>query len=161
MKLKNEIAKKYDAPMNGIGWYHDKEKGRLKKTAHALLVSASKMPPARIVECRTALAEHLGIENIDDITDEHLQSIVSIDPVVRTDEFKTHGELVVSRLNTPEMLTEFIHMWRTHFLETMEPKFIHELWEVDRKKSELRNNERRLRTSPESSSSVEMLSENS
>lgn len=143
MKLKAEISVKYNAPMNGVGWHHDKEKGRAKKTAHALLVASDKMPPARILECRTLLAEYFHLEDASKVTDNHVQMAMDIDPVIRTEEFKTHGELVVSRLTSQELLTDFIHMWRKHFLETMQPQHIHELWEVDRGKSELRSHEKR------------------
>ena len=108
------------------------------------------MPPARIQECRTILSDYFHLENASKVTDAHLQQAINIDPVIRTEEFKTHGELVVSRLTTQDLLTEFIHMWRKHFLETMQPKFIHELWEVDRGKSELRSHEK----SPQSGTST-------
>lgn len=147
MKLKNEIAKKYNAPLNGVGWYHDREKMAIKKMANALRVFIDKMPASRIEECRIALVKHFQLENISDLTDEHIQRAYEIEPVVRTEEYKTHGELVVSRLETPEQLTEFIHMWRKHFLEVMQPQHIHELWEVDRGKSELRSQEKGMRTS--------------
>ena len=42
-----------------------------------------------------------------------------------------HGYHVIQKLNTHEKIDEFVKMWRTHFIETMKPKYMPEGWSVD------------------------------
>jgi hypothetical protein len=137
-KLKAELAEKYDAPVNGKGWYFDNDIGKLKKSAKALQTAADKMPPARVTEIKHLLLTYLNKKVDEPLSDVEIETIAQLDPVIRTAQYMTHGEAVVSCLNTPELLTEFIQMWRKHFLETMQPQFVHPEWGVERGKGELR-----------------------
>jgi len=42
-----------------------------------------------------------------------------------------HGYHVVQKLDTDEKLIEFIKLWRQHFIDTMNPKYMPEGWSVD------------------------------
>lgn len=46
-------------------------------------------------------------------------------------KYYDHGYHVVSKLDTDEKLVEFIKLWRTHFIETMKPKFMPTGWSID------------------------------
>jgi hypothetical protein len=138
MRLKQVLAKKYDAPVNGKGWYHDAALGKVKKAAKALLTCSDVMPATRLSELQLAIRTHLGLPNTHVLTIEELQLVSDIDPVIRTAQYLSHGQAVVSCLSTPELQTEFIQMWRQHFVQTMQPQFLHPLWLVDRGKSEFR-----------------------
>lgn len=139
MQLKNSLAKKYDAPVNGKGWSFDSDLGKLKKAANALLSpSLDSIPLPRVSELRQLIRNHLGLPPTHSLTVEELQEVQSLDPIIRSPDFMSHGAAVVSCLNSPEALTDFIQMWRRHFVDTMQPKFIHPAWSIDRGKSELR-----------------------
>ena len=137
-KLKAELATKYNAPVNGKGWFFDTTIGKLKKSVKALEVAGDKMPAARVAEIQKLIREYLGKNDTDPILPEELQRISQLEPVTRTEQYQTHGEAVVSCLSTQELLTEFIQMWRKHFIDTMQPQFLHPQWGVERGKSELR-----------------------
>lgn len=146
--LKLSLAKKYDAPVNGKGWYHDNEAAKVKKAARALQVAGEKLPADRKTELETIVKERLKKE---EITEEDLKALhEGIDPLVRTNEYvgnrslrplgsppscsyKTHGELVYLALgSTLEAQQAFVELWRTHFLENMKPKFLPETWRVNK-----------------------------
>jgi len=42
-----------------------------------------------------------------------------------------HGYHVVQKLDTEEKMVEFVKLWRTHFIETMKPKFMPNGWSID------------------------------
>ena len=139
MHIKSMLAKKYDAPVNGKGWYYDSELGKVKKAAKALLSSSiTTIPSFRIDELKQLVRTHFGLPPAHTLTEEELQAALNIEPLVRTPDFMSHGAAVVAQLNSPEALTEFIQMWRRHFVGTMQPQFIHPSWGIARGKSELR-----------------------
>jgi hypothetical protein len=42
-----------------------------------------------------------------------------------------HGYHVVQKLDTEEKIEDFVKLWRNHFIETMQPKFMPNGWSVD------------------------------
>jgi hypothetical protein len=42
-----------------------------------------------------------------------------------------HGYHLVNKLNTPEKMEEFVKMWRKHFIDTMQPKYMPDGWSID------------------------------
>lgn len=42
-----------------------------------------------------------------------------------------HGRLLVEKLDSHDKIEEFVKRWRTHFIETMKPKYMPEGWSVD------------------------------
>lgn len=140
MKIKTELASKYEAPVNGKGWYYDQALGQVRKAGNALKSSKSNnIPASRRAELSAVLRAHFNLQENDALTSEQLDTAAAIDPVIKTADFMSHGQGVVSKLDTPEKMTDFIQMWRTHFLETMNPQHIPPTWGVARAKSELRN----------------------
>lgn len=45
--------------------------------------------------------------------------------------FFDHGYHVVKQLDTEEKIEEFVKLWRNHFIDTMQPKFMPTGWSVD------------------------------
>lgn len=139
MKLKNELAKKYDAPVNGKGWYHDGQLGQVKKAGKALLTCSAVMPAPRIAELQSLIRNHFNYPDTHVLTQEDLLAASEIEPLIKTANYLSHGQAVVSCLSTPDLLTDFIQMWRKHFVDTMQPQYLHPLWLIDRGKSEFRS----------------------
>lgn len=46
-------------------------------------------------------------------------------------EYVSHAEIVMGRLKEDDDIVEFTKRWRQHFLESMNPQFLPELWCVD------------------------------
>jgi hypothetical protein len=105
----------------------------IRKAASALVSFKSVMPAARIEDLEKSIKAYL---KKDEFTEEDLKELVDLDPFIKTSEYRSHGELVVSHLNTPALQEEFIKFWRSHFIETMSPKFLGQKWAVERRVSE-------------------------
>ena len=43
--------------------------------------------------------------------------------------FKSHGELVISKIPS---IQNFFEEWRSHFVESMKPKYLPKNWEIER-----------------------------
>jgi exonuclease 3'-5' domain-containing protein 2 len=86
-QVKLDLANKYNAPVNGSGWYHDSEASKLKKAAGALLKARHLMPESRRLELESLIKTTLGKKQ-EEITDEELESIYEgTDPLIRTEEY--------------------------------------------------------------------------
>ena len=64
-----------------------------------------------------------------EITDEELAVASKLESHVFGPNYITHGEYVVR--NTADLET-FTKRWRWHFLETMDPQFMPDHWDLDR-----------------------------
>ncbi|CAI8031587.1 Exonuclease 3'-5' domain-containing protein 2 [Geodia barretti] len=70
----------------------------------------------------------------EDITPDMIQEAAEIDTRLQNSEFSPHAELVVRAVREEggrQGLLEFQRRWRQHFLDTMNPRFLPELWSVD------------------------------
>jgi len=67
-----------------------------------------------------------------------LYTLLSDDHVKKQTDFKQnyrmlydHGYHIVQKLDTEEKIMEFVKLWRTHFIETMNPEFMPNGWSID------------------------------
>lgn len=125
-KIKKQLSIKYDAPINGRGWYNDVKLVKLKKAAAALIKHRSKLPLKRIEELESLLKTYVGDV---ELASSLLQKVAEMTTIVKTEEYMSHGEGVILKV---EDCQDFIEMWRSHFLEVMKPKFLHHAWTVTR-----------------------------
>jgi hypothetical protein len=125
-KLKQEIGVEYGIPMHGRGMYYDHQIARVAKHAAALYRHGKMIPPERRKMLLKTVQDHYGHE---DVTDDELKAAMKLESHIMGPDFITHGEYVVQRLTDLEAFTK---RWRWHFLETMDPQFMPEHWDVDR-----------------------------
>ena len=120
-----KLADQYDAPVSGIKFNQNFD-SRIIGVAFALLRHGDKIPQPRKEILATSIRKFLDRE---EFTEEDLTTITNIK---QKTEVKTHGEIVLGKLTTPELLNEFNIRWRKHFVEVMDPKFLPEYWQIDR-----------------------------
>lgn len=98
----------------------------VKKAARTLLLHRDSMPEEKIERYTTVLQEYLkkDVISIDDLKD---VSKIRPEDTLRTN--MKHGEYIVKHCGD---LQTFVERWRNHFLETMEPEFMIEGWDVKR-----------------------------
>ncbi|CAO1397422.1 unnamed protein product [Diamesa hyperborea] len=116
----------------------------IQKVARALHFGNAKIPGKRQEELRIKLQELCPDKQI---TTEFIAELAELPRVVRKNEdFVGHGELVANYYKKNEGLTALERMWRQHFLDTMKPKYLPELWSVDHntEKLEIRAQEGRV-----------------
>lgn len=120
--FKGELANYYDAPLDGI---LDKSmEGGVKIIGYSKLMLSDKVgliPKKRIEEIKSTLFEYFG----GDYTKEDL---INISLLKTTLCKKTHGEIVVSKL---ESYQQFIEMWRKHFIDNNDCKYLPNKWKID------------------------------
>ena len=118
-KHKKHLADKYDAPINGE-LIDNKEIMKAKKIAYSILFNPS-IPNSKLKEMRKLVREHLGVKKL---TLKKIKELSELDLPVYT---RTHGEIVVSKLDN---IQEFIQMWREHFIQNADCKFLPENWSI-------------------------------
>lgn len=118
-ELKLELSSKYNAPING-----EVKKNKLfrySKMASTLLRDDINIPKERINQLRDEIKSFFGIKRL---TQARLKSMVGIRPTVIK---KTHGKMVISKIDN---LQSFVEMWREHFIDKMNPKFLPKNWSI-------------------------------
>lgn len=131
MKLRQLLQNKCNAPLMGEILEVDlKEAKKLKSQqgfARALL-KGTQIPEQRKEELRKMLNESFPGQ---ELTEEFLVNLLSKEPQNSNPTAPSHGELVVQRFKETEGLVHLEKLWRQHFLDTMQPGFMPELWNVN------------------------------
>lgn len=127
LKKRKELAQQYDAPVHGVGIRETCEKqNRACRAANTLFFHGKKIPAEKRRRLLSSIEEFLGKEP----TEQEIESMaeVSISRYCKGPFYKTHGELVVAKI---ESIGSFVKEWRKHFVSTMKPKFLPSGWGID------------------------------
>ncbi len=119
--LKKKLSDIYQAPINGI-ISKDIEMLRAKKLTRSL-TSDVHIPKSRIFEMKSEIKDLIGVKRL---SKSKIRFLLSSKFTISCE--KTHGEIVISKI---ENLNEFIKMWRSHFIETMNCKFLPQNWSIN------------------------------
>jgi hypothetical protein len=84
----------------------------------------SSIPKSRVRILKNEIKNYFGIKRL---TSKRLKSISEIKSSFIT---KTHGEIVVNKIDD---LQNFIEMWRKHFVDNTDAKYLPENWSVKTK----------------------------
>ena len=120
-KLKSFLANEYNAPVSGETI---QDKGTIKycKMAMTLLrEDLNKIPTKRVKYLKSEIKNKFSIKRLS------RKRLVEISEVRTTTLNKTHGEIVMSKVSD---IQSFVEMWRKHFVENNECKFLPENWNV-------------------------------
>jgi hypothetical protein len=120
LKYKKEISQKYDCPIDGI----IVDRSREKKIKNFILCLEDKnIPKWRISQIKSEIRRELNIKRIT-------RSVIKewSNKVIKNFCSVSNGEMVVQKI---ENLDEFIRDWRSHFIQTMDPKFLPEGWSIN------------------------------
>ena len=118
-KHKKYLAEVYSAPINGE-IIDNKNILKIRRFASGIL-SNSDIPTYRVDEMKLKIKSFFGIKRL---SRKRLEKISNIEVKVYT---RTHGEIVVSKLDD---IQSFIQMWREHFLNNIECKYLPENWSI-------------------------------
>jgi len=150
-KYKDDLAKKYN--IKTINEYNkaysimirefNQEKGVVLGKIGAILKGYKKISKNVIADNLKYLSENLDIDydfmmNINFIQLMKLYQILQ-DKYNREyraykerhGKFYDHGWHLVQKLNTDEKIEEFIKLWRKHFIDTMQPKYMPNGWSIN------------------------------
>ena len=124
-QLKASLSEKYSAPLDGVTHSVRIEESKAVKYAITLLKPrAVKIPEARRREMLDLIVAVIRHEPSQQDLEELSQRLVNTTEI---DDY--HGQMVVSRLDD---LFAFAMLWRQHFMDMMQPKFLPERWDIRR-----------------------------
>jgi len=122
-KFRNQLADEYDVPINS-GIIYNRELDRARGAASTLLTYGNIIPPDRLEELYNRAADYLGREPRRD----DLIELLKLSPY-NYDNYLDHCHEVVKKITD---FTQFAQRWRQLFLDTMQPKFMPNGWDIDR-----------------------------
>ncbi|XP_063393669.1 exonuclease 3'-5' domain-containing protein 2 isoform X1 [Cydia fagiglandana] len=139
LRMREMLARKCHAPLaNGKAVFsYDFNTKKIRSAARALLHQSQSLPEERRRALEEVLLQHYP--QCEEVTQELLEEAAAIGPeaAIKTEE-ESHGMKVVEYHLKHENLLRLEEYWREHFLTSMEPKFMPELWSI-------KHNEERLR----------------
>ncbi|KAL7288082.1 hypothetical protein TKK_0017871 [Trichogramma kaykai] len=124
------------------------------KSAVKALKDGSNIPPGRRRELEHCIQQYSGCEFITSALlknlEEQLYKKISINDVnSNKPNFPPHGQKVVQFFESQEGgLVELEKLWREHFLTTMKPKFLPELWSISHNQERLNIRQSQNRIEP-------------
>ena len=116
---------------------------KVKSAAKALSHAGNRIPEDRRQELCHIVQNHFSGSAL---TPEMISQAATIETHKENANFVSHGFEVVKKVCAEDKLLEFEKMWRKHFVDTMQPKFLPPLWSVDHRHGTLKG---KLRGSPD------------
>jgi len=149
--FKDEVAKIYDVKtigeLNAEYTLKLRELGKpnaiILNTIHSLFKIYGKLSQEAILEKLQYLADNsdMSLKTLKKynyiqfyelyllLKNEHLNELYEFKKNYR--KLYDHGYHVVQKLDTEEKIEDFVKLWRNHFIDTMQPKFMPTGWSVD------------------------------
>ncbi|XP_068628735.1 exonuclease 3'-5' domain-containing protein 2 [Battus philenor] len=139
--VRDSLATRCGAPLSAHGdtkYKEDADCKKIRSAARALLYQSKKhvLPDSRRQELENVVLQHFPEHEY--ISEELLQEAAEMQVVFENIDYESHGHKVVEYFLKNEGLLRLEELWREHFLVSMRPKFMPELWSV-------KHNEERLR----------------
>ncbi|KAH8346684.1 hypothetical protein KR084_008072 [Drosophila pseudotakahashii] len=134
LRVRNKLAAQCEAPFkheDGSAKYRDDpELKRVQSAGKALLYHGAKIPAAKVAEMQRTLLDYYTDQT--EVTENLLRQAASVEYRVENVDYCQHGECVVQQYRDNfGGLVELERLWREHFLHTMQPRFLPELWNVN------------------------------
>lgn len=127
--LRDELAEKYEAPVNGVGLEVDLVLYRAQRAYNTLDKYLHLIPKSRKEDLLDRMWKYFG-RKFEDVSQDEVDEMMKLPSTVKTEGYKTHGQMVIEKI---EDLEAFSSMWRGYFLSTMEPAYLPRGWSVDHK----------------------------
>lgn len=127
---KKEMAAKLGITVNGLPTEQLRQVWRVRSWAATLLKHGHLIPPSRKTELLAFVREHL---KKNDVTESDLE-FLSNQKITEVPEYTSFSKLVAENVDNYD---DFAKKWREHFVQTMNPQFMPEVWQIDRKAKHL------------------------
>ncbi|XP_035206691.1 exonuclease 3'-5' domain-containing protein 2-like [Stegodyphus dumicola] len=129
--LRNKLAKMCDAPLGtakNAKYQFNPPLARIKSAATALSLAGDKIPIPRKQELEKVILDHFQVTVL---TEEVLAEACNIDVNLKNESFVPHGLKVYEYFCKNGGIIQLEKLWRQYFLDTMQPKFLPDMWSVD------------------------------
>lgn len=111
--------------------FRDERLCKVKSWGRALLKHQDRLPDDKVALYREFLKAYYGLSEPGPIPVEYLQKAVSIDPNIKNPNYVSGSDLIIQSLKDSDQITEFIKLWRRHFVDTHQPRFLPTGWAID------------------------------
>ncbi|EDV49520.1 exonuclease 3'-5' domain-containing protein 2 [Drosophila erecta] len=134
LRVRSKLAAECEAPFKhedgSVKYRDDPQLKRVQSAGKALLYHGAKIPAVKKAEMQQTLLDYYT--NQTAITEELLRQAADVEYRVENTDYCQHGERVVQQYRDNfGGLVELERLWREHFLHTMQPRFLPELWNVN------------------------------
>jgi len=125
MEKRLELSNRFNVPLEGI---NNDLSSPCAKIARTLYRYKDSIPEKRRKEMREIVAKHMGKESI---SDEELENLGKIyyKKSEQNEKYISNGKAIVEKIDS---FQDFFEEWRSHFVSTMNPKYIPPYWEITR-----------------------------
>ena len=107
----------------------DKRLSGVQKAANALSLNNASIPSERVKELEEVIKKYY---EVDVITPEILEKARNLESHIANADYTPHGLKVVQHFKKEDGgLLALERLWRKHFLQTMKPRHLPELWSVE------------------------------
>ncbi|CAL1288474.1 unnamed protein product [Larinioides sclopetarius] len=130
-QMRLNLAELCDAPLGcrkNVKYKFNPELARVKSAATALCLNGNKIPERRQEELKKVISDYF---NVSEVTEDILNQAVNIEVSALNDSFVPHGLKVYQYFCENGGLIQLEKIWRQHFLDTMQPQFLPEMWSVE------------------------------
>ena len=134
--MRQKLVAEYNAPITTINspMISDQERSQVRSHAKGLLrhQKTKALPDERVEELEQTIKDFYQVEEVTKELLEEAAQITTKKP--NKDYTGSHGEKVVKGIMEEEGfqgIVKFEKRWRQHFLNSLEPKFLPQLWSVD------------------------------
>lgn len=130
-EFKEQLAIDYNAPMHGVGFTVNEHNAKVRGRVNTYTHWGHLLPLEKRIEFEEFLKGYFEVDDLSKVTNEEWKAAADLKIHTFHDDFQSHGQLVLKHFEN--RLFDFIVTWRIHFVETMKPQFLPELWDIEHK----------------------------
>ena len=138
LDLRRKLADACNAPLGTeeeVKVHIDSELKAVKSAAKALLKNKGKIPVERVAELKAILSAYYGVSEVDD---EICKRGLNLESKVINEAYVPHGKKVVEFfVSSGDGIIPLERMWRQHFLDKMNPRYLPPFWSVNHQQQRL------------------------
>jgi hypothetical protein len=125
LELKKELAIKFNISLHGINVEINPYRTCIASYARTLLKYEPVIPHHKAARLKERIRKFLDKK---ELSKNDLEEAAKLNAVIKLENYISYGKYIVMNCE----IKELILLWRKHFLEIMEPKFMGDYWQVDR-----------------------------
>jgi len=119
-----------DDPNTAFPHFVDRRLHSLRSSAHALLKWKNRLPFAKIQEYEAVLREWSGLPPDQELSTVHLEQASQLEERLPNPEYIPGPHLVIESLKDDSAIEAFVHDWRAHFVDSLQPRYLPAGWSV-------------------------------
>lgn len=132
--MRESLSTLCDAPLDHPKVRELPELKEVRSAARALHnMNVHSIPQERVEKLKSIICQHLSIDP-EELTADMLQELKNIQCFAEQENYVPHGLKVVQHFTATEGVERLEQMWRQHFINTMSPAHLPELWSVYHKR---------------------------